>query len=210
MIQEEFTRPLKNLNVAIQGHISNRLNYFGLQMGMRLTAHFSCIVSLILLTGFASLILLMLSFAFVFWYGSHIGPYHHGFMIAGLFYLLLALLLYINRKKLILDPLARQTAKHSYTSGGLDDELGPVKSLDDMKNREEILKLKIEHSELVMQQKVQELSEAYAPGNISKVLLGHLLTSTTVLTKIALITTNVLAQRKAKKEKKKSKEDSEE
>lgn len=199
MIQEDFTRPMKNLNLAIQGHISNRLHFLGLQMGMRMTAYSTRMVSLLLLTGFASLILLMLSFAFVFWYGSQVGPYHHGFLIAGLFYLLLGLLFYVNRKKLLLDPMARQTAKHAYTSGGLDDELGPVKNLDDLKYREEILKLKIEHSELVMQQKLQELSEAYAPGNIAKMVLGNLLTSTAVLTKIAVITSNVLAQRKAKK-----------
>lgn len=199
MIQEDFTRPLKNLHLAIQGHISNRLNYLGLQMGMRMTAYSARIVSLVILTGLISLIMLMLSFAFVFWYGSQVGPYHHGFIIAGLFYLLLALLFYVNRKKLLLDPIARQTAKQAHISGGLDDELGPVKNLDDLKKREEILKLKIQHSELVMQQKLQELSAAYAPGNIAKTVLGNLLTSTAVLTKIAIITTNVLAQRKAKK-----------
>ncbi len=202
MIQEELTRPIKNYGEAIHEHVNLRINLIGLQISKRLADFATNLISAVLLAGLLALIVVMLSFAFVFWYGSTIGPYHHGFLIVSLFYLLAGLILFLFREKIIIDPFLR---KMGPTGFGLDQEgktaqLGKVKSMNDLRKREEIMKLQVEHSSLVIQQRLQTMNEAYAPKQIMKTLLDGFLTSTPMLTRIVMVVINALRQQKKNKE----------
>jgi hypothetical protein len=189
MIQEELTRPIKNYGEAIRDHLNLRVNLIGLQMSKHLTDLATNLISAVLLAGLLALIMIMLSFAFVFWYGSAVGPYHHGFLIVSLFYTLAGLTLFHFREKLIINPFLRRmgTANFGTDHNDMIARLGKIQSICDLRKREEILKLQLEHSSLVMQQRMQMLNEAYAPKQLMKTVLESVLTSTPVLTRIALV-----------------------
>lgn len=99
MIQEELTRPIKNYGEAIQDHVNLRINLIGLQISKRLADFAANLISIVLMAGLLALVIIMLSFAFVFWYGSSVGPYHHGFLIVSLLYIFSGLMLYLFREK---------------------------------------------------------------------------------------------------------------
>lgn len=202
MIQEELTRPIKNYGEAIQDHVNLRINLIGLQITKRLADFASNLISIVLMAGLFALVIVMLSFSFVFWYGSAIGPYHHGFLIVSLGYVFLGLLLFLFREKIIIDPFLR---KMGPTGFGLDQdgkiaELGKIKSMKDLRKREEIIKLQVEHSSLIIQQRLHLMNEAYAPKQLIKTLLDSVLNSTTLLTRIALVVINVIRKQKKNKD----------
>ncbi len=202
MIQEELTRPIKNYGEAIQDHVNLRINLIGLQISKRLADFAANLISIVLMAGLLALVIIMLSFAFVFWYGSSVGPYHHGFLIVSLLYIFSGLMLYLFREKIIIDPFLR---KMGPTSFGLDQdgnftELGKLKSMKDLRKREEIMKLQVEHSSLIIQQRLHLMNEAYAPKQLIKTLLDSVLNSTTMLTRIALVVINVIRKQRENKD----------
>ncbi len=202
MIQEELTRPMKKYGEAIHDHINLRINLIGLQISKRLADFATNLISMVLLVGLLALVIIMLSFAFVFWYGSSVGPYHHGFLIVSLVYIMSGLMLYLFREKIIIDPFLR---KMGPTEFGLDQdgkiaELGKIKSMNDLRKREEIMKLQVEHSSLIIQQRLQMMNEAYAPKQVIKTLLDGVLSSTTMLSRIALVVINIIRQQKKNKD----------
>jgi hypothetical protein len=202
MIQEELTRPIKNYGEALHDLVNLRINLIGLQISKRLADFATNLISAVLLAGLLALIIVMLSFAFVFWYGSSVGPYHHGFLIVSLFYILAGMMLFLFREKIIIDPFLR---KMGATGFGLDQEgkiakLGKIKSMNDLRRREEIMKLQVEHSSLVVQQRLQMMNEAYAPKQIIKTLLDGVLYSTPMLTRMVMVVINVIRQQKKNKE----------
>jgi hypothetical protein len=202
MIQEELTRPMKKYGEAIHDHINLRINLIGLQISKRLADFATNLISMVLLVGLLALVIIMLSFAFVFWYGSSVGPYHHGFLIVSLVYIMSGLMLYLFREKIIIDPFLR---KMGPTEFGLDQdgkiaELGKIKSMKDLRKREEIMKLQVEHSSLIIQQRLQMMNEAYAPKQVIKTLLDGVLSSTTMLSRIALVVINIIRQQKKNKD----------
>lgn len=91
------------------------------------------------------------------------------------------------------------------TSFGLDQdgnftELGKLKSMKDLRKREEIMKLQVEHSSLIIQQRLHLMNEAYAPKQLIKTLLDSVLNSTTMLTRIALVVINVIRKQRENKD----------
>lgn len=208
MLQEELGRPVKNLGESLRNHINLRINYAGLTIGKSIAEYTSSLINVLILAGIFAMIILMLSFAFVFWYASAIGPYHHGFLIISLFYMLLGLIIYLNRNKFLLDPLVRKMYKRSFTTDvELEKRLGPIKGLNDLVHYEEIMKLQLEHSELVIQQRMEQMSEAYAPRQLFKTVMASALTSTNLIAKIVTIVLKVISDRKEQKAQEEQSED---
>ncbi len=202
MIQEEITRPLRNVSVALQEHVNHRINLVGLQLGKRMIEYTAQLINLLLLAGIFSMILLMLSFAFVFWYGRSVGPYHHGFLIVSFFYLLIGILIFINRTRIFINPLARKVGGGIYAPGESgESNLGKVETMADLLRHEEILKLQVEHSNLLIQQRMQEMGEAYQPKQLIKTLLNSALSSSEIWIKIIGVVTKIISDRKKNKQK---------
>ncbi|MDZ7743923.1 MAG: phage holin family protein [Bacteroidota bacterium] len=61
-------------------------------------------VILIMILGFA---LFFATFAFSYWYGKNMGNFAEGLLISTAFYLLLAIIVYVFRKKLIGNPVIK-------------------------------------------------------------------------------------------------------
>lgn len=201
---EEFARPVKQLSAGLVNYINLRINQVSLIIGKRMAELTTTIVTVTILAGFATMILLMLTLAFVSWYGSNVGSYTHGLLIVAAFYLVVGIIIFLSREKLISDPVVRLMNKRKMFTD--IKELGeniPVSSLDDLEKRIELMKLQLQHSELLMEQNLQDVSENLKPSRIISSILDQTFSSTAVTGKIvSKLLTFFLDKKKKKKAKK--------
>jgi hypothetical protein len=204
MTSEEFARPVRQLSAGVVNYINLRINQVSLIIGKRMAELTTTIVTVTILAGFATMILLMLTLAFVSWYGSSVGSYTHGLLIVSAFYIFAGLIIFLSRKRLISDPVVRLMNKRKMFTD--IKELGeniPVNSLDDLEKRIELMKLQLQHSELLMEQNLQDVSENLKPSRIISSILDQTFSSTAVTGKIvSKLLTFFLEKRKKKKAKK--------
>ena len=207
MTGEEFTRPVRQLTSEMKKYINLRVNHIGLVLSKRMAEITTSIITVIILSLFAAMILLMLTLAFVAWYGSLTGSYAQGFLVVSGIYLVAGLILLLARKKLITDPIVRKLMKqnaYTLTKDQVSDH--PVKNLDDLEKRLELIDLQIQYSELQMQQDLNEMGENLQPSRIFEMLLNQILTSSMIIR----ILDYFLGKNKKKKKSGKSKDDPEE
>jgi hypothetical protein len=204
MTSEEFARPVRQLSAGVVNYINLRINHVSLIIGKRMAELTTTIVTVTILAGFATMVLLMLTLAFVSWYGSTVGSYTHGLLIVSAFYIVAGLIIFFSREKLISDPVVRLMNKRKMFTD--IKELGeniPVNSLDDLEKRIELMKLQLQHSELLMEQNLQDVSENLKPSRIISSILDQTFSSTAVTGKIvSKLLTFFLEKRKKKKAKK--------
>ncbi len=207
MTGEEFTRPVRQLTSEMKKYINLRVNHIGLVLSKRMAEITTSIITVIILSLLAAIILLMLTLAFVAWYGSLTGSYAQGFLVVSGIYLVAGLILLLARKKLITDPIVRKLMKqnaYTLTKDQVSDH--PVKNLDDLEKRLELIDLQIQYSELQMQQDLNEMGENLQPSRIFEMLLNQILTSSMIIR----ILDYFLGKNKKKKKSGKSKDDPEE
>jgi hypothetical protein len=204
MTSEEFARPVRQLSAGVVNYINLRINHVSLIIGKRMAELTTTIVTVTILAGFATMVVLMLTLAFVSWYGSTVGSYTHGLLIVSAFYIVAGLIIFFSREKLISDPVVRLMNKRKMFTD--IKELGeniPVNSLDDLEKRIELMKLQLQHSELLMEQNLQDVSENLKPSRIISSILDQTFSSTAVTGKIvSKLLTFFLEKRKKKKAKK--------
>jgi hypothetical protein len=204
MTSEDFARPIRQLSAGVVNYINLRINHVSLIIGKRMAELTTTIVTVTILAGIATMVLLMLTLAFVSWYGSTVGSYTHGLLIVSAFYIVAGLIIFLSREKLISDPVVRLLNKRKMFTD--IKELGeniPVNSLDDLEKRIELMKLQLQHSELLMEQNLQDVSENLKPSRIISSILDQTFSSTAVTGKIvSKLLTFFLEKRKKKKAKK--------
>ncbi len=103
--QNTINGQINLLTTDIKTYLNLRLNLIGLVLSKRIATLSSLIITALIITGLASLVILMLSFAFVFWYGQKVGAYYKGFLIMALAYALVGLIVFLGRKKFFVDPV---------------------------------------------------------------------------------------------------------
>lgn len=157
----------------------------------------SQLISMLLLAGIFAMIMLMLSFAFVFWYGLNVGAYHEGFLIVSLLYAIIGVVIYRFKRHLLLDPLIKKlNEKHHLLDESLDSDLPPAENLEMLNKQLEIRQLQVKYSELTMQKQLDELGDALSPTRMMNSLLVSALTSSTVLMKSASLLLRLMKRKK--------------
>ena len=194
---DDFTRPVSAISNEFKRYINLRINYMGLALNKKLADFMSQIITILVLAGVLSMILLMLSFAFVFWYGSSVGTYYHGFLIVSLIYALIGLIVYYFREPLLMNPLIKKLHGKPFE---LNDELGNkaivISSKEEMEKYIEIMDLQIEQSELLMHKYLRDIGVAFTPSNIINSMMTYVLTSSNVMMSGALLVLRYLRKRK--------------
>jgi hypothetical protein len=211
MIGEEFTKPLKQLSSELVGYINLRINYVGLLLGKRMAEITTQIVIVMILAGFAAIVMLLLTFAFVFWFGDNIGTYTQGFLIASAVYILAGLVIYFKRVKLISNPVVKiMNDRNVFLDLDDTDEPIPINSLHELDQRLELMKLQVRHKELVIEQDLSEVGKSLKPGNIISSLLNQTISSSAVTGAIiSKLLDYFLKKKKSKKRKPKDNQDNE-
>lgn len=162
---KQITQPIRDITEELRHYLNMRLNYLSLMLSRRFALFTSFVLTAIILAALIGFVLIMLSFAFVFWYGKSVGTYHHGFLIMGLFYTLVGLTVYFTRKQMFINPIIRKMNEKISSPVDEDDPMPSPENLHELIHETELLKLKIMHSELVMQQKFDELGASLNPIN---------------------------------------------
>ncbi len=195
---DDFTRPISAISNEFKRYINLRINSMGLALNKKMADFMSQIIIILILAGVFSMIVLMLSFAFVFWYGSNVGTYYHGFLIVSLVYMLIGLVIYYFREPLLMNPLIKKLHAKQFE---LTDELGDkslvINSKEDMEKHLEIMELQIVQSELLMHKYLRDIGETLTPSNLLNSMMTYVLTSSNVMMSGALLLLRYLRKRKS-------------
>jgi len=197
MNAEDFTQPISELTEEAKRYFNLRINHIGLQVNKKMAEFASQLITMLVLAGIFAMIILMLSFAFVFWYGKSVGPYHHGFLIMSLVYALIGFIIYFYRDRLLLNPIIHKISEMNV--GQKEEEDNSLPKVTDMAGFDkqlEIVHLQIQHSELVMQKKLNDLGDAFSPTRIINTMLIQALTSSALLMRATSILLKFLKKRK--------------
>ena len=146
---------------------------------------------------------LLLTFAFVYWYGENIGTYTQGFLIASAVYIIAGLILFFNRVKLISNPVVKiMNERNVFLDIADSEENIPINSLHELEQRLELMKLQVRHKELLIEQDIFEVGESLKPSRILSALLNQTVTSTAVTgTIVSKLLDYFLKKKKTKKQK---------
>lgn len=205
MIMDEITQPFKQLSTGFVDYINLRINYVGLLIGKRMAEITTQIVIVMILVGFTSMIMLLLTFAFVFWYGDNIGTYTQGFLIASAVYIIAGLVIFFNRVKLISNPVVKiMNDRNVFLDIAESEDIIPINSLQELEKRLELMKLQVRYKELIIEQDIIEVGESLKPSRILSSMLNQSVTSATITgTIISKLLDYFLKKKKAKKHKQK-------
>jgi heme O synthase-like polyprenyltransferase len=102
-----FTEPVEKIRDAAKDYVDMRVDMVKLRTVKGLSVAANHILSMSLLLILGSLFMLALAFGSVLWLGSAIGSYAGGAFIVAAFFLVLAVLVFIFRKKLFLNSFVR-------------------------------------------------------------------------------------------------------
>jgi ABC-type multidrug transport system fused ATPase/permease subunit len=168
--------------------INNAKNYINLKLDLynlllneklaKISSFFFTLASLIILV---SLFLFFISFSFVYWYGETKGELHHGFFIVGVFYLIVGFLVFIFRKKLILNPLISKLTKmlsiKRTTKAKEENEYVTIISMSDLEKEQLRLKEEIVSCEFDIKDDYDQIIESLSFKNISRHLSKNFVSS---------------------------------
>ncbi len=163
----KIIQPLRDLGNDVKKYVNLRIAYTGWQLGNRIADIVSSAITAILLMFVLTIVLLMLSFAFVFWYGAKIGTYYHGFLIMSLLYAFIGIIVYINRNKFYASSMVKKIESGLFSD--IDPEL--LLTLNGIESKEEqqaFLRRKVEQGEEDIQRAYEELIDGLHPYKLVK------------------------------------------
>ncbi len=101
----------EELFTHLRRYVEFRINDIKFSIARGWVKFVSDIIILILVMVMVIFILMFLSFAFAYWFGEETGRWALGFILTAAFWAIIALLVYLFRKPLILDHVARSMAE---------------------------------------------------------------------------------------------------
>ncbi|MGB5668319.1 MAG: hypothetical protein WBM53_15895 [Maribacter sp.] len=113
MALKELKRDLTEADVDVRSYLENSEEYFKLKIFKALMHAVTAFTHVMLIGAVALLALFLLSLAASYAIGSALDNMYQGFIVVGLFYVLVALLCYIFRDKLD-RPLLQQFSKYYF------------------------------------------------------------------------------------------------
>jgi len=210
MEEVNFGGPLKEVVESLKNYLDHQIQYQKLKLGKKL-GEVSAYVTLFFIIGFLStLALIFLSFAFVWWYaGTHAGEMFIGYLIVTAFYVLLIVLIFLLRHKIIFNPIRKLLSNILYDKED-DDHADTIhfSSFELLNHKIHKSKEALIEQEDVLKEQLAGLSEAYTFTSISQRLLRSAYQSMMTTSNVARFT-YLMVQRLKGKKKKREKEQGE-
>lgn len=107
MQKDTFKENISELNDIMQEYLKARMNLWKLELLEKLTRIGTYFITSILVLVSILMVLMLISFAFSFWYGQNYGSIATGFLISGGVYVLLLVLGYLMRRQIFSNPIVR-------------------------------------------------------------------------------------------------------
>jgi hypothetical protein len=208
MENADFGAPLKETLETLKFYIDRQVQYNKLLLGKKLgeTAYYG---SLLLFFSFlGTLVLIFLSFGFVWWFSdNNYGKTHIGFLIISLFYVLLGLVVYFTRKRLIGNPIRKLLGEILYEEEEDEgNESFHFSSKEMLNHKIQRSKDKLKKQEEVLKEQFAGLGDAYTFTSISQRMLKNAYQSVMTTSNIARFTYLLVQRLKGGKKKQRKKE----
>lgn len=123
MVKEKIMELIMEIPEKFKGVTKAQYEYYKAATYEQFVVIISGLSILAILFFLASLFLVFLTFGLAFYIGSLLGNYAYGFFIIAGFYLLVGILVYINRGSWIVNPIVKMLEKVFYSDEGVFDNL---------------------------------------------------------------------------------------
>jgi len=208
MEHTDFGGPLKETLESLRVYIDQQIDYNKLLLGKKLGEMFSYITLFLLLGFLATLVLIFLSFGIVYWLAdSKYISTHFAFLIVALFYILLALLIYLLRERMIFGPIRKLMGGILYDDESEEnDETIQFSTSELLNHKIQKSKAELKKQENVLKEQLEGLGEAYTFTSISQRMLKNAYQSIMTTSNIARFTYMMVQRLKGGSKKNKRKE----
>jgi len=208
MEDTNFGAPLKETLETLKTYIDRQVQYNKLLLGKKLgeAAYYSTL--LLMFSFLAVLILIFLSFGFVWWFSeSGYGEIHTGFFVISLFYAILGVVIYFVRNWLIANPIRKILVKILYDDGDDDHKLTiNFSNIELLNHKIHKSKEALQEQEEVLKEQFSGLGDAYTFTSISQRLIKNAYQSVMTTSNVARFTYTLVKYLKGGKKKKGKKE----
>lgn len=196
--------PLKETIEGLRKYIDQLIGYNKLVFVKKMGEISSYLTLLITLGFLSSLVLIFLSFGFVWWYsGTNPGERYIGFLIVAGFYVFIAILVYLLREKLIFKPINKALGNVMFSDVEDKHKNEVFESAEMFDAKIKNAKERLLHKEQELNELVENLGEQYTFKNIGKQLLQNAYNSIVTTSNIAKLAFNLVQglQRRKRKNK---------
>jgi hypothetical protein len=208
MEDTNFGEPLKEVVESLRSYLDQQIHYQKLKLGKKM-GEVSAYVTLFFIIGFLlTLALIFLSFAFVWWYaGTHAGEMFIGYLIVTAFYVLLMVLIYLLRYKIIFNPIRRLLSSILYDKED-DDHAETIhfSSFELLNHKIHKSKEALLDQENILKEQLAGLGEAYTFTSISQRLIKSAYQSAITTSNVARFTYLLVQRLKGGKKRKRKKD----
>ncbi len=164
---KDTPKEAKNLFEISNAYINARFQLYNISLGTNLVRLLSGVISIYFLLFVLSFFLLFISLGLGFWLGKYLGDLHFGFLIVAGFYLLLALVLFVFRKAIFLNPLIKRLSKIIFRDAISENyEYVEIKNIRDVEREKKKLKKLISELEYDIKYQYDEILDAFRIQNI--------------------------------------------
>jgi hypothetical protein len=111
MEQRKFTENLSDLSENVRTYVRLRVDLLKLVITEKMSYFGSFVMVAIIFFILFLFILMFLSLAFILWYGNNAGPAWAGALIVTGVYIIIAILAYLLRRKLFINPLVSEISR---------------------------------------------------------------------------------------------------
>lgn len=200
----DFSAPIKNTFGEFKTYLEQQLNYNKLVFTKKIGELSSYLTLMMILAFLATLILIFLSFAFVWWFSAN-NPdkVFIGYLIVAGFYALLGIVVFVLRESLIFKPIRKVLGNiiFSDTSSKVRNET--FESAEMLDARITFSKERLELKEKELSKKINELGEVYNAKNIAKQMWESTYSKILTTTNMAKMAFNFVQSLKRKRRRKK-------
>lgn len=194
--------PLRETIEGLRKYIDQLIGYNKLVFAKKIGELSSYLTLLIALGFLASLALIFMSFGFVWWYSDgQTEKMYIGFLLVAGFYVFIAILVYLFRKKLIFKPINKALGNVLFSDVDDDQRNEVFESAEMFDAKIKNAKERLSHKEKELNELVENLGEKYTFKNIGKQLLQNAYNSIVTTSNIAKLAFNLVQNLQRRKRK---------
>ncbi|MCF6341750.1 MAG: hypothetical protein L3J31_02970 [Bacteroidales bacterium] len=194
--------PLKETFEGLRVYVDRQIKYNKLLLGKKLGELFAHLALSVILGFLATLVLIFLSFAFVWWFsGNGYGETYVGFLLVTLFYALLGFVVFLSRNRLIYGPVRKLLGNVLYEEDDAAHEAIHFSSLTLLNHKIQKSKENLEQQEEILKKHFAGLGEAYTFTSISQRMLKNAYQSVMTTSNVARFTYLLVKRLKGSKKK---------
>jgi hypothetical protein len=128
MNKQKFDAHIRKITRSIKQYLHLKTELYSLMVVERLAQIYSHFIAAIVFTFFIFFFTFFISLGFVNWFEATTGKSFLGYLIVAAFYLLMALIVYIFRRRILFDPIVKTLSKTFFEK---EDELGKEQKMEE-------------------------------------------------------------------------------